>query len=426
MNKKERQHYLFLQQSFEDFNQATLRMQIAFSSLEKKFENINRELEQKNTELQQVIAEKEEVRSYLQNILESLSSGVIVADLQGRITILNRCARLFLGVTGDKAIGRCIASFLPEMIGGNLDAGSAKASKSLTSGEKMRIKDRTIEFSILPLTGKANAAMGTIYILRDVTRIEKLEEMAKRTEKFEAMSELAANIAHEIRNPLGSIELFASLLMKENKQKKDQERLLQIISSVKNVDNKIANLLLFTRRLHPLMKRINLHKVLKEVLVFSRQIIEEGGIFLNVRYVEREPFVNGDPEMLKQVFLNILLNALQAMPDGGQLDIQTKIKEAGIEIRFADTGGGIVRENLSKIFNPFFSTKARSSGLGLAIVHTIIDIHEGAIDVESTDKGAVFSVTLPVAGKKARSATGQIAPVTRKINEEASIQYATR
>ena len=400
MNRKEREHYLFLQQSFEEFNKATVRMQDAFENLEKKFETINRELEEKNALLEQAITEKEEISIYLKHILESLVTGVIVTDLDGRITILNRWAGFFLGLPRGSVIGKRLTLLMPELVEQPAAGRRGRSTAMFPVGTKVRIRGKMIEFFTSPLIEKGSDRIGTIYVLRDVTRIEKLEAMEKRTEKFEAMGELAANIAHEIRNPLGSIELFASLLMKETAQKKSRERLTQIIAAVKTVDNRISNLLLFTRRHNPLMKRINLHRILKEVLVFSRRIIEEGGIELVVCCEPRQPFVHGDPEMLKQVFLNILLNALQAMPDGGHLEVRTRIDDAAVEIRFTDTGRGIAKEDLPRIFNPFFSTRERSSGLGLAIVHTIVDIHEGAVDVDSTTHGTTFTVTLPLVATK--------------------------
>jgi PAS domain S-box-containing protein len=409
MTGKEKEHYLFLRKSFADFNEAAVRMQSAFSNLERKFADINRQLEWKNAELEKVIAEKEEVRSYLQNILESLTTGVIVTDLKDKITILNRAAAVFLGIQPDRAVGKNVKSLLPEAAVRQWKAISG--ARLAAAGKKIRIGDRLIEFFGAPVAGPGadgtTAVIGTVYILRDVTRIEKLEEMAKRTEKFDAMGELAANIAHEIRNPLGSIELFSSLMLKDAQRPADRERLRQIISSVKNVDGKIANLLLFTRRRDPLYKRINLHRILREVLHFSGQLIERGGICLSIDYARSDPYITGDPEMLKQVFLNILLNALQAMPDGGNLEIRTIVRDVDVEIRFADSGEGVQRENLRKLFEPFFSTREKGSGLGLAIAHTIIDIHEGSIDVESSGRGAVFSIVLPLIRGKTKIKNGR-------------------
>ncbi len=397
--------YLFLQKSFNEFNQATTRLQKAFANLEQKFEQINKELELKNEELKQTIEEKEKVKNYLRNILESLTNGVVVTDLDGKITTLNRCAETFFGISQDQAAGKNM-----KFLFGDLNIPNWKVFPRIEyladTGEKVNLKDRIIEIFVSPMKAEQGEIIGTVFILRDITRVEKLEEMAKRTEKLVAMGEMAANIAHEIRNPLGSIELFASLLMKDLKDKNYQGRLSHIITSVKNMDNKISNLLLFTTQRNPVMRNINLHRIMKEVLRFSDPIIKQEGITLSVSYSGVEPYVRGDAEMLKQVFLNILLNSIQAMMDGGSLRIETIVSrdregvsavDRNVEVRISDTGVGIPRENLKKIFDPFFSTRERGSGLGLAIVHNIVHVHNGSIDVESKEEeGTVFSILLPL------------------------------
>jgi signal transduction histidine kinase len=192
--------------------------------------------------------------------------------------------------------------------------------------------------------------------------------------------------------------------MKDMKDKAHQERLSHIITSVKNMDNKISNLLLFTTPTHPMMRKVYLHRIVKEVLRFSDPIIKQEDISLSVKYSSIEPCVSGDAEMLKQVFLNILLTAIQAMAVGGHLGIETAVSPLcsedsmrSVEVRISDTGIGITRDNLKKIFDPFFSTRERGSGLGLAIVHNIVHAHSGSIDVESRERGGtVFSITLPL------------------------------
>jgi PAS domain S-box-containing protein len=396
--------YLFLQKSFNEFNQATTRLQRAFANLEQKFEQINKELELKNEELKQTIEEKEKVKNYLRNILESLTTGVVVTALDGKITTLNRCAEIFWDISQDQVVGKDIKFLFADL---NIVDWKVFRNEYLPdTGKKVNVKDRIIEIFVSPMRAERGEIIGTVFILRDITRIEKLEEMAKRTEKLVAMGEMAANIAHEIRNPLGSIELFASLLMKDQKDKTHQGRLSHIITSVKNMDNKISNLLLFTTQKNPMMRDINLHRIMKEVLRFSDPIIRQEGITLSVNYSAVDPYVRGDAEMLKQVFLNILLNSIQAMVDGGSLRIETIVSHErevvstgnrNVEVRISDTGVGIPRENLKKIFDPFFSTRERGSGLGLAIVHNIVHIHNGSIDVESKEnEGTIISILLPL------------------------------
>jgi len=384
-----------LQRSFQDFTFVAERLQTAFSRLERKFAEINHELAEKNRELKKTVSEKEQIQSYLQNIIESLSTGVIVTDLEGKITILNGCAEKFCGITHSSAAGRPVE----DLFRNAREKTSRRIPDFIRPGEpdrKIRLGGRIIELFGSLVRGGGGETIGRIYILRDITRIEKLEEMAKRTEKLAAMGEMAANIAHEIRNPLGSIELFASLARKETTDRKNQERLMQIISSVKSMDNRISNLLLFARRPNPAMRSLRLHRILDDVLHFTRQVTERDGIVLRERFSARDPLVRGDAEMLKQVFLNIILNALQSMPEGGRLTIATAQREtATVEISFSDTGAGIPEENLRRIFDPLFSTRERGAGLGLAIVHNLVDLHGGAIEVESGAGGTVFTVSLP-------------------------------
>ncbi|RLB94797.1 MAG: hypothetical protein DRH26_00225 [Deltaproteobacteria bacterium] len=396
---------LFLQQSFKDFDLATERLQKAYAGLEEKFESINKELKFKNIELQETLAEKEKISSYLQNILESLTTGVVVTDMEGKTTMINRCAEVFTGFSKEDAVGTDAELLYENKISfgskdcfdfQNFDGGL---------GEKIKLKERILEIFGSAVKTEGEEEIGKVIVLRDITRLEKLEATVKRTEKLAAMGETAANLAHEIRNPLGSIELFASLLRKDVKEKKNRDRASHIISSVRDMDNKISNLLLFARDRKPSMKRVNVHNALKEIIIFSEQIIKNEDILLTVNYEDADPIITGNAEMLKQIFLNLILNAMQAMPEGGNLYIETRIfdgrykggpRGSNIEIRFIDTGCGIPAENIKKIFDPFFTTKGKGAGLGLAIVHNIVDIHGGLIEVENNKGGGtVFNIIFP-------------------------------
>jgi len=395
-----------LQKSFESFNTATRKLQEAFRSLEIKFETLNRELEQKNRSLETIVAEKEEVRNYLETILESLTTGVVVTDLEGRITMMNGCAGRLTGM-GRDAGGRGMADFLQSSQAIDRDRPGAALPKEVIGKRKVRLGENSLEILTAPVKARDGNNLGTVHILLDVTRVEKLEEMAKRTEKFAAMGEMAANIAHEVRNPLGSIALSASLLLKGLADEKSRDRAARILQSVRSVDNKIANLLLFTRKPEPRFRILRIHDVLRDILRFSGEILEKEDIRLSVRLADGEPLVRADGELLKQVFLNVILNAVQAMRGGGELAFETRLHsdpalspglERTIELRFADTGPGIPEEDRKRIFDPFFSTRDGGSGLGLAIVHNIIDLHRGSVGVERGERGgSVFTVLLPLA-----------------------------
>ncbi len=398
--KINREYYLFLQKSFQEFNESTVRLQNAFNSLERKFEDINRELELKNMELEKTLAAKDEMQNYLRNILQSLTTGVIVTGLDGKIETLNSCAEALLGARQAGATGRQLGDIAREL------AHFAALPQDCAAETKLRINGRILEVLASPMRSVSGSSTGRVFILRDITRMEKLEEMAKRTEKFDAMGELAAKIAHEIRNPLGSIELFASLLLKKSAGE-DREKLSHVITAVRSMDNRISNLLMFTRKHKPLIRELRLDAILGEVISFVDGIIRQNGIELETDFdPESIMYVSGDGEMLKQVFLNIILNSLQAMPGGGTLKISSRVVEpAGpgpaqspglAEVGFWDSGEGISPGNMKKIFDPFFSTREEGAGLGLAIVHNIIDSHKGSIDVESRAGSTFFRISLPL------------------------------
>jgi PAS domain S-box-containing protein len=396
---------ILLQQSFESFNKATADLQGAYGRLEKRFADLNKKLEEKNDQLVKTVAEKEETKNYLQNILESLINGVVVTDLHGKIQTMNQCAEIFVRVPQANVIGQHISVLFENMAMNDWQTINFTEYFKSESGHKVKINNRMLEIFCSPFKSPGGSIIGNVFVIRDITKIEKLEDMAKRTEKFAAMGAMAANIAHEIRNPLGSIELFASLLLKKLQEKKDRECAIQIISSVKNVDNKISNLLMFTRKQNPKKQRIDVRQILSEVLDFSAQIMEQNDIAISVEYADLPACIDGDAEMIKQIFLNIMLNAQQAMPEGGALSIKLIISSnemvseepAVVEIEFQDSGLGIPEENLSKVFDPFFSTRDEGSGLGLAIVHNIISQHNGSVSVENSSQGgAVVNISLPL------------------------------
>ena len=413
----------FLQQSFESFDRATTRLQKAFADLEEKFEAINKELDSKNIELQEALAEKEEISSYLQNIIESLTTGVIVADLEGKTTMMNQCAEAFTGFLREDAVGVNVNLLLENRFPSDPEGRFDLKHFDGGVGEKIRLRGRRLEIFASAVKTENDEEIGMVIVLRNITKISKLEERVKRTEKLAAMGETAANIAHEIRNPLGSIGLFASLLIKELKEKKNRDRAFHIISAVKDMDNKISNLLMFARDQKPLIKEISIHSVLKEIIIFSEQILWKENIILIANYEDVDSIIAGNAEMLKQVFLNLMLNAMQAMPVGGNLYIKTRISSgndekknshnSNVEISFMDTGSGIPDENIKKIFDPFFTTKEKGTGLGLAIAHNIVDIHGGSIDVEKNKGGgATFNITFPITG-----VCGQMSEVRRQMSE---------
>ncbi len=401
-----------LNRTIQSFNGAAFRFEKYYRDLEKRVKELDLELKVKNRQLEENLAEKEDVKNYLRNILDSLTTGVIVLDLEGSITTFNRAAENITGLHSEQVIGKNIREAgLIELIPDFHQHENVLFPIDQTEKIETEICRRGeaycyVRLSMFVVKDPHGEKIGTALTLQDITRLKKLEEKANRKDRLSAMGEMAAEIAHEIRNPLGSIELFATTLKKDLKGLNELQSLAEHISSgVRSMNNIISNLLLFVS---PKQKSefgmIDICNILNESLFFSKHLLELNGHIRVITRFSQEPlWVNGDAELLKQAFLNLIINAVQAMVKGGSLCIEacktvdnTHDGLSLVRIQIRDTGTGVSLENLKKIFDPFFTTKGNGTGLGLAIVHRILELHNGDIDMESTEgKGTVCTVTLP-------------------------------
>jgi len=403
-----------LSQAFQTFNEATQQLQDSYDNLKERVKLLDLELAKKNEELEKNLAEKEEVKNYLNNILESLTTGVLVIDKQGRITTFNKTAGWITGLTPESCLGKPLPDLFHDDLFENMVSRLAKTGGSPLSVDREITTENGskihIQASASPVLDPDETQIGSLLIVKDMTRIRHLENEAQRNQRLRAMGEMAAGIAHEIRNPLGSIELFASLLKKDVETDEEKSRLVEHIrSGVKNMDRIISTLLLYAKSPRPSQQKCDIQQVLTALLTDLSDMVIPDNIKITRTFGKNDAWVNGDQELLKQVFGNLIRNAIQAMPNGGELCLTTKKvsapsnqPEAGndhrqfITITVSDTGKGIPADHLAKIFNPFFSTKDKGTGLGLSICHNIIKAHQGTIDAES-EKGrqTTFIVKLP-------------------------------
>ncbi|NIO03594.1 MAG: PAS domain S-box protein [Proteobacteria bacterium] len=407
-----------LKEAFSIFDIATARLEKSHQDLEKRIKSLDRALEEKNRELEKNLEETERVRSYLQNILESLNSGVMVLDSSGRVTTVNDAVQIITGFDSDEITGKnlsdlgifddCFMETLKRIMANPTQGCNCEMQVMQKDGQSVRVN-----LSSSPMKNSQNRISGRVIVFQDIERLKALEEQAQRTGRLSAMGEMAARIAHEIRNPLGSIELFASLLKRELEG--DRKRLAEhLINGVKTLNTILTNLFYFFRGpLEAVRIEMDLHRFLSDFLEEMTHVTEKNRVTIR-RDFSREAFtLRGDPELLKQLFLNLLLNAIQAMPDGGEIRISTRlIREqveilrpkftdpppAGfLEVRVSDLGSGIPKEIQSRIFDPFFTTRDTGAGLGLATAHNIMEAHGGMIRVVSgKQQGATFLMTFPL------------------------------
>ncbi len=398
-----------LLQAFEMFTQASGSLESAFNQLRARAQRLTEELEAKNIELERSLREKEEAQNYLKTILERLPCGVFVLDESGNLALCNPMAMEVLEQSKAKAspnskkhcnpvLSASMRNHLAESVA--LEGVHDEVEIPLISRDKKRI----LATSGAPLTDSAGAQVGTLHIIRDVTEMKALQEQNKRIERLSAMGEMAVELAHEIRNPLGSIELFASLLAKELQG--DSKRWAENIQvGSQSLNSIVSNMLHFANPLSPDFSEVNVHEVIRGVLKFTDPIMNQRQVSIVKHLDAANPIIHADCELLKQMILNLILNAMNAMPSKGSLTIRTRNKthKGGrggrqvLELQIKDTGIGIAPGNLDRIFDPFFTTNKSGTGLGLSVVHQIVQKHGGLIRVSSEiNRGTTFTIAFGV------------------------------
>ncbi len=227
---------------------------------------------------------------------------------------------------------------------------------------------------------------------------EKLEEELRRSERLASLGRLVAGVAHELRNPIGIVKTSTQLMEQELKGKAPE--ILEFTSVInEQVDRQnrvIKELLDFGRPSKPVIENVSVNSLLEKVLVFTRAMLRQNNIQLNLSLGKELPVIRVDGEQVKQVFVNLILNAVQAMPNGGTLTIETFADDQYVYILFTDTGDGIPEEELKNIFDPFYTTKETGTGLGLSISHRIVTLNKGKISADTSESGSVFTVKFPL------------------------------
>ncbi|RKY71948.1 MAG: hypothetical protein DRP97_01330 [Candidatus Latescibacterota bacterium] len=393
------------------FNKTTKNLHRAYRTLEEKFDSLNQKLQETNLELRRSLAEKDRVSNYLNNILESLSSGVLVMDLEGRITLFNRAAGEIMEYPTVEALGRPYLEIMGKEV-----AWESTALCTLKTGAPIEYGEKEItahKGTVLPLgystslvtDGEGNLS-GVVEIFNDLSHTKALEEEVQRVNTLAALGKMAATVAHEIRNPLGGIAGFASLLERDLDVGDPRIKLVKkIIEGVGSLNRIVTSLLEYTRPLRPRFREIDLVTVVDQTTRFFEVDVqhEDNGITILRNDSPDAVLCRADPEQLQQVLLNLLHNARQAMPEGGEIAVETGKnllgpdgEEETVFVRIRDQGTGIPEDVKTKLFTPFYTTRENGTGLGLATAKKIIDAHHGAIHVRSQPgEGACFTIVLP-------------------------------
>jgi two-component system, NtrC family, sensor kinase len=347
------------------------------------------------------------LKDFSENIVESLHVGVLAVDLEGIVESWNTRMEQLFGVSRQEAVGRRLSSLLPADLAEEIAARGDR--EQITGIYKQRLqhqgKTLTLNVSITPLVSKSNERIGRLLLFDDVTQRERMEEQMSQTEKLTSLGLLAAGVAHEVNTPLAVISNYIQMLAKQMPEGDPRQSLIEkIVKQTFRASEIVNNLLNFSRTGAGEAASVDVNRVVEETLSLVAHPLKTAQIQVVKELREGLPPVHGSANKLQQVFLNLFLNARDAMPAGGMLEVRTGAHNGSVEVEIADTGGGIAREHIHRIFDPFFTTKpnGRGTGLGLSVSYGIIKEHAGKIDVRSTPgKGTSFHLEFPAARKAA-------------------------
>jgi PAS domain S-box-containing protein len=329
-------------------------------------------------------------------------------DLNGRVESWNTQLEQLIGVPRQEAVNHPLEEVLPPGLVAELAARSEE--DHVSSLYKLPMRNRAgrslvVNVSIAPLVGKEGERIGRLILLDDITQRTHLEDQLLQSEKLTSLGLLAAGVAHEVNTPLAVISNYIQMLAKQLPAGDARQSLIdKIVKQTFRASEIVNHLLNFSRTGAAEFQPVSLNQVVEETLSLLSHPFRTGQVQVIRNLSPELPAVLGSGNRLQQVFLNLFLNARDAMPSGGMLEVRSAAYNGTVEVEVTDTGAGISRENLARIFDPFFTTKAtaRGTGLGLSVSYGIIKEHAGKIEVRSTPgKGTSFRLEFPAATRKA-------------------------
>jgi two-component system nitrogen regulation sensor histidine kinase GlnL len=355
--------------------------------------------------------------SFYRDLVWNLRNGVLAVTHDGRIAVMNDVAYRIFGLTPNATdIGRPYTDVLQGLPDVNRIVAGAFGLSHLPNRAELRVKrsNKVIGYTLSQVRDPGGRVTGATLFFKDLTRVEQLEERERLRDRLAALGEMAAAIAHEVKNPLAGIEVMAGLLKRQLADNEDAQSILKdIIKEAKMANAIVLEVLDFVRPIRLQVEDIRVDDVVRDAVSMAESHVRRGDVRVEVSLPDSLPCMQGDPHQLRQIFTNLLTNAFEAMGGTGEVRISalqlpaeeevavgSDVKAVPlIQIDVADSGPGVPADVMDKMFSPFFTTKPQGSGLGLSILRKIVDAHDGRIDVSArAEGGARFRVTLPVTG----------------------------
>ena len=371
---------------------------------------IAEKMAKKEEAIQRLTQELEDVKNFMDSIIQSIGSGIIITGINDTISYINRAGERILGFSKEELINRPFSIFGLREKQSDIHSLFDNPDDQDTRKEGwMTRKDRSefpVGFTVNNHLNVKGETIGKIVIFRDMTNVYKIQEEILRMDRLVSLGKLSSGIAHELRNPLAGIKTTAQALSEEmSKDDSRREYLSRITKEIDRLNELLKTFFSFAKPQKLNVVHCHVKDIINEIIPFLIKEIADKGINFLENYHPQIPKIKVDKTQMHQAFLNLFLNALQAMPNGGELKIEAKpigsysldgSKQNFVKINISDTGKGIPPHIIHKIFDPFFTTKPKGIGLGLSITYQIVKKHGGTIRVESElGKGTSFVINLP-------------------------------
>ena len=357
-------------------------------------------------------------RSFLETLFNTIEDGVLVADREGKVTYLNAAASQLTGFEEDAAMDQPVTRLLPELDWASLQAADHEGGRSVMRREFELDypRKRFIRLYAAPLDGEAKGSTGMALILHDATEAREQTHEAIESERIQALTLLAASVAHELGNPLNALSIHLQLMDREIRklgqpsaagEAGDPDEVSDIAAKlekyisvakgeVNRLDYIVTQFLQAIRPSKPKLKKSSLNDTIKETIELLRPEFDNRGQAIKLEFAKSLPLAVFDAAQIKQSLINLMKNSMHAMSTGGELVIKTGEAGGGVWVSLTDTGGGIPQEQIKRIFEPYYTTKEKGSGLGLMIVQRIVRDHDGRLELMSHGgKGTTFRIWLP-------------------------------
>ena len=395
-----------LTRAFLTFTQAASSLERSYTQLQAEVARLHQELQRTNSELDRSLEENARVRGYLSRVLENLPCGVLVVSAEGQTQMINPEARRLLQVPTEWKAGE--GSGLPaafEKLISNCPANASSVEQEWSAPETST--NRSIGILRAKVSETGGSPSDTIWIIRDITEEKRLATEREAARKSLALAEVATVLAHEIRNPLGSMELFTGLLADATAHMPETRQwVTHLQAGLRALSATVNNVLQFHSQPAAQMLPTELDRLVNETADFLQPLARQRGQEIKVQNVIGKISTHADANRLKQVFFNLSLNAFRAMAPGGKLFVKLgwapQYPGGVVQINFQDQGRGIAPDALEHIYEPGFTTTPGSPGLGLSVCKKVMQQHGGEIQVQSKpQQGTTFSLYLPVSGGQA-------------------------